>query len=919
MKKSKKEIFKLSCLIIYILFSVTLIVESCINGTDSTQQSNALGGTIADIFNDISGDQSKKIDPLSITIDNKIEKAHVGDTFKIQTTIFPKDATNTSKKYVSSDASIASVNYLGEIKCLKQGEVSISTYIEGYEHITDQFTFIIEEVNAEDFSISIKNAILQDNDTYILETNKTYEINNKFTPNNTTNKSLTYELLDNEFISKKNNLLTAIKSSFNRKIPLTATHKNISKTINLIVKAPYIHDIDDFYIDDLEIYVDQKINPIITFNPESPTFKDYTLSTNSNNLKIENNQIIGLNVSDNNAIKIKLKSYDLEKTFNVKVKPRETLQNFDLRVPYLVAGTKSKIYLDNIEPFYADLSSIEYKSENLSIAEIDQNGNINLLKEGSTNIIVSNGKITKTLPITVNKKENDNEFNIASSFNLIIDQTYNLDTLLQINNLPLDYFLIDNNFAKIENKTITTSQIGQTDLIITDKSSGFYQQITINSYDNFSITQDDNETDNISTSPNKEVIINLQDNNLQDYIFEAPSSIVINQITKNKYSLFVLEAGKMEINIYPAHCNNFFKTLEINSISTSLSSQNLLLGCNIIDSNYNIKMDNPNGISINRLANSLFLKPFAYSNTFEDEFLRENIVKLNANELSELRNKEIDLKEIDNINLEITSSDDKIVSITQIGDKWKIVPHSLGKVIITIKDTISFLKKEISIGSYNFIRIADNPYNLTGTSVKKVEENSYSADNNSSLKLELNFDKQNTTYFETTFTSSDENIATISQDGTITTLKTGTVIIHVLCYDGISPKTLKSGNQEISNYFECEITLEVQAKMLITDFNSFFLKVRKSIGHFGAFLVLGIFSSLTYLLYFDAKKWKLSLPINFVQGVTLATITEIIQLFVPGRVGSLSDVLIDSLGFLISSIIISAIFIIRFIQKKKKK
>ena len=76
---------------------------------------------------------------------------------------------------------------------------------------------------------------------------------------------------------------------------------------------------------------------------------------------------------------------------------------------------------------------------------------------------------------------------------------------------------------------------------------------------------------------------------------------------------------------------------------------------------------------------------------------------------------------------------------------------------------------------------------------------------------------------------------------------------------------------------------------------------------------------MTYLLYFDAKKWKLSLPINFVQGVTLATITEIIQLFVPGRVGSLSDVLIDSLGFLISSIIISAIFIIRFIQKKKKK
>ena len=68
-----KKILKLSCLIIYIALSITLIIESCITGDSSTNQSNAVGGTIANVFNDISGDQSKKIEPTKLTIDNKNE------------------------------------------------------------------------------------------------------------------------------------------------------------------------------------------------------------------------------------------------------------------------------------------------------------------------------------------------------------------------------------------------------------------------------------------------------------------------------------------------------------------------------------------------------------------------------------------------------------------------------------------------------------------------------------------------------------------------------------------------------------------------------------------------------------------------------------------------------------------------------
>ena len=212
------------------------------------------------------------------------------------------------------------------------------------------------------------------------------------------------------------------------------------------------------------------------------------------------------------------------------------------------------------------------------------------------------------------------------------------------------------------------------------------------------------------------------------------------------------------------------------------------------------------------------------------------------------------------------------------------------------------------------------PYTLSGNDITKIKDNNYSVINNSSINLKININTAASSYFKINYTSSDESIAKIGLDGNISFFKTGEVIIHVTCYDGKSPKYLYSlsTGEKILNYVDYEIVFEIKPKLLITDLNSFFLKVRKSIGHFGAFLVLGIFSSLTYLLYFNSKKWKITLPINYLQGIGLAFLTEFIQLFVPGRVGSLTDVLIDSTGFIISSTIIIIIFIIKNLKKKQK-
>ena len=94
--------------------------------------------------------------------------------------------------------------------------------------------------------------------------------------------------------------------------------------------------------------------------------------------------------------------------------------------------------------------------------------------------------------------------------------------------------------------------------------------------------------------------------------------------------------------------------------------------------------------------------------------------------------------------------------------------------------------------------------------------------------------------------------------------------------------------------------------------------VRKLVGHFSLFLVSGVFTSLS-LIYIRKELYE-KLWLFFVFscsfGLFLAILTEIIQLFIPGRSGEIGDVLIDFSGYLVALIII---FIILFIKKKNTR
>ena len=171
------------------------------------------------------------------------------------------------------------------------------------------------------------------------------------------------------------------------------------------------------------------------------------------------------------------------------------------------------------------------------------------------------------------------------------------------------------------------------------------------------------------------------------------------------------------------------------------------------------------------------------------------------------------------------------------------------------------------------------------------------------------------TVFDVVFSSSDDNVAQIGADGVVTAIKGGEVTITA---------TTSYGDKVTSQ----TMVLVVEKITFSETIQNFYLWVRKGFGHYGAFLVLGIFATLSYYMLFSkSTKGKLiGLAVCLFAGFAVAGITEILQLpvFTSGRTSSFADVVLDFKGYCASSLVIYAvIFIVHFAritsERKAKK
>ncbi len=106
------------------------------------------------------------------------------------------------------------------------------------------------------------------------------------------------------------------------------------------------------------------------------------------------------------------------------------------------------------------------------------------------------------------------------------------------------------------------------------------------------------------------------------------------------------------------------------------------------------------------------------------------------------------------------------------------------------------------------------------------------------------------------------------------------------------------------------------SESITNNWSAFTHYVRKGIGHFGAFLVLAVFGTFGLVMLHKNKASAIALSI--VLGVSIATITELIQLHVEGRYGCYDDIVLDSSGYLVGFVFTSLILGIAYLIKRGK-
>ena len=918
----KKRIPRIIFLIGYVASTITLIVEACIPGNQSAAQSANVGQAVGSLINDIYGDQAKFIEPTKCSLISSRYEYYVGEKGNIYISTTPDNSSYQSYTYTTHNDELVNINSDGSIEFLKEGEVEITATNNHNNKIKDTKLFKINRVDPSKLTSTIDAEIDRNDNAYILLTNKTYIINHEFKPENTTYKNVTYSFSDNalDYISLTEDTITPISHSGSTTFNIYATAINgltstlKCKTIDYEYVEPNI-DLEGYKVSNITKYADQTspfsvaITPI-PVNATNPQYNlislDPSLAVITNDKKIKLSGQIG-------TVDIKIESInypDITKIFTVTVNERALLNDIKLNLDeniILYEGSETKINVSPL-PNYALIKSTTYHSSNVDVATISSNGIISAISAGYTTIsVTSKGSDdvshikyiyleVKVCPpdsindILLNKPDNDVGI-INYKQKIDLREYYSIKSFLHDDDvMTTDYtdfnYIFDNQKIKITDTyyiaPLVSGEILGYIRYTNQQNIIIQKEIRLLVIYDFSYSYDEDDSSlqeydfNIYTTH----VFNINDEAKLDtyelpHYYEITSSnddVVEIKSSSSGFYIKNIKSGTSYISITPIY--EFEENYEIKSKIIKINVKDILIDSlivNFIDNNgKTIIRDDGNPFTV-YVSNTINISPIVDDKVTKTDFIYEIL----DSSIASIKNNVLTFKKAGDLSLKIL-------------DKASNIENNF---LIQVRNIIEFEGLTFT-GHFN----KDNNGNIIIT-------------NGESAKIVPTF-TNNTTYKKVTYKVSNEDIASINNDGAITTKKAGNININIKCDDGYTNK-------------ELNINITIRKKNLTDDIENFMVVVRKVLGHYGAFLILGIFSTFTYYFYLKEKYSGLARFINFFSGFLIASFTEFLQTITPARAGLFSDVVIDYTGFLTSALIISLILfiidIIIYSYRRKKE
>ena len=177
------------------------------------------------------------------------------------------------------------------------------------------------------------------------------------------------------------------------------------------------------------------------------------------------------------------------------------------------------------------------------------------------------------------------------------------------------------------------------------------------------------------------------------------------------------------------------------------------------------------------------------------------------------------------------------------------------------------------------------------------------------------YEKERGIYYYTFDKSTTYNTVTFEYDESLMTVQSYwmhfSIIAKSTCVSTVKV-IVDDGFERLEEVYTVEVVEDTRESAIINDLIDTF--VSKLLGHMSMFVLLGMLA-VNYLRFKDRSKKLVWWTLAVMLGLPWAIITEIIQLFMDGRFGSVDDAVLDMCGYLFGVAV--ALLIIKIIDNRR--
>ena len=411
----------------------------------------------------------KDVDPISVTsvtLDSTSITLVEGDSQTLTATISPSNAENQMVLWISSDASVATVKD-GVVTAVKPGTATITVKSDdGGKTATCNVTVVARVYPVEKITLDVTSATIYEGESLTLTAT--------ITPNNATNKNVSWKSSNTSVATVSNGKITAQKAG-TATITVTTEDGGKTATCKVTVNAK----VAGVSLDKTEVELTEgdTYTLVATINPSNAINKNVSWkSSNTSVATVSNGKVTALKAG---AAIITVtteeggKTATCNVTVNEKIYPVENV-SLDKTSAILFEGETLTLSA-TITPGNATNKNVTWKSSDTSVAMV-ADGKVTALKAGTTTITVTteDGNKTATCDVMVNAKVTSvsldkTEVELTEGDTHILTATINPDNATNKNVI---WSSSNASVATVSNGKVTAVKAGTATITVTTEDGG---------------------------------------------------------------------------------------------------------------------------------------------------------------------------------------------------------------------------------------------------------------------------------------------------------------------------------------------------------------------------------------------------------------------------------------------------------------